>query len=549
MKVADFFCGGGGFSEGFRQAGFQIVFAVDKWKPAVTTYKGNKPGVNVLLDDVVRISNLDEDEFEELVPDSEVIIGSPPCQAFSQSNKSGNADKTIGIQLIEAYLRVVARKKFKHNSILKYWVLENVPNSQKYIKEKYTAQDLGLEGDFILDTRCQAAGIYNAKNFGAPTNRKRFLCGDFPALEKTHTDDEAVKLKTVLNSLGDPMEKGEFEITDVNYPDLVLPKHQITDFQYIHELAPFEWKTAKRLKQDKGYMGKMAFPEDENKPARTVMATMSASSREAMILKYKEDKYRLPTVREVASMMSFPIDYKFYGSTKGIKHTLVGNAVPPKLSYAVAKAIAKDSGIRVPAKYIPIQHDSTIEFVDLNGKVIPVKKEKPRRDIAKFKYHIPYLILNAYRIELTNYHSDFVEKKFQWDAELHYSQGKKKAAVYTFDVKKEMLDKKFIEPIEQYIKSMEKRLVSFDEFQKIYCKTTEERAVSGELGPYELLDDVRRFIDQLISTLEGQMLKPVDSELIELPNVIIIGYYLLQQLVKRMGEKVDGCDDKEEKTQ
>lgn len=42
MRVADFFCGGGGFSEGFRQAGFEIVFAVDKWEPAVTTYHENK---------------------------------------------------------------------------------------------------------------------------------------------------------------------------------------------------------------------------------------------------------------------------------------------------------------------------------------------------------------------------------------------------------------------------------------------------------------------------------------------------------------------------
>lgn len=99
MRVADFFCGGGGFSEGFRQAGFNIVFAVDKWEPAITTYKGNKPGVNAILDDVIRISNLPDDEFEALVPDSEVIIGSPPCQSFSHSNKSGNADKSIMIPL------------------------------------------------------------------------------------------------------------------------------------------------------------------------------------------------------------------------------------------------------------------------------------------------------------------------------------------------------------------------------------------------------------------------------------------------------------------
>lgn len=111
MRVADFFCGGGGFSEGFRQAGFEIVFAVDKWEPAVTTYRGNKPGVNVIQDDVIRISLLSDEEFEKAVPDSEVIIGSPPCQAFSHSNKSGNGDKTLGIQLIEAYLRIIARKK------------------------------------------------------------------------------------------------------------------------------------------------------------------------------------------------------------------------------------------------------------------------------------------------------------------------------------------------------------------------------------------------------------------------------------------------------
>lgn len=548
MKVADFFCGGGGFSEGFRQAGFQIVFAIDKWKPAVTTYKGNKPGVNVLLDDVIRVSNLSEDEFEKLVPDSEVIIGSPPCQAFSQSNKSGNADKTLGIQLIEAYLRIIARKKFKNNSVLKYWVLENVPNSQKYIKEEYTAQDLGLEGDFVLYTRCEAAGIYNAKNFGAPTNRKRFLCGDFPKLEQTHKDNEVVKLKTVLGSLGDPLEDDEIDIVDVNYPDFSLSNKQITDFHYIRELAPFEWKTAKRLKQDKGYMGKMAFPENEDNPARTVMATMSASSREAMILSYKKDRYRLPTVREAASMMSFPIDYRFYGSTRGIKHTLVGNAVPPKLSLAIAKAIAKDAGIKIPNKYIPIHHDPEIEFVNLNGSIIPINEEKPRRDIAKFKYHIPYLILNEYRVELTNYHSNFEKKKFRWNVELHYSQGKKKAAVYNFEITKDMIEAKFRNLIEQYIKSMEGYIYSFDKFQQTYCKTTAQRISRGELGPYELLDSVREFIDQLMVPEERTVMKTVDKQPTELPNAIVVGYYILQQIVKRMEEKTNGCDNKKEKT-
>ena len=548
MRVADFFCGGGGFSEGFRQAGFDLVFAVDKWKPAVMTYKGNKPGVNVILDDIIRISNLGDEEFENLVPDSEVIIGSPPCQAFSQSNKSGNADKTIGIQLIEAYLRIIARKKFKKNSVLKYWVLENVPNSQKYIKKEYSAKDLGVEGDFILHTRNNNSGIYNAKNFGAPTNRKRFLCGDFPELEITHSDEEAVTLKAVLDSLGDPLAKTKSDICDVNYPDLILSSTEITDFHYIRELAPFEWKTAKRLKQDKGYMGKMAFPENENNPARTVMATMSSSSREAMILRYQEDRYRLPTVREVASMMSFPIDYRFYGNTMGIKHTLVGNAVPPKLSYAIAKSIARENGLDVPNKYIPIQHDSDIKFVNLNGVILSINQEKPRREVAKFKYHIPYLILNSYRVELTNYHSDFTNNKFCWDAELHYSQGKKRAAVYDFEVSLDMIDEKFRKPIIRYINKIDKKLLSFDEFQKAYCKTERQRQESGELGPFELLDDVRNFICSLMSPLEMKDKKSIINGLYELPNAIIVGYYLLQHIIKKMGGKDNGCANKETET-
>ena len=112
-KVADFFCGGGGFSEGFKLAGFEIKFAVDKWQPAITTHHANHVKANSRVDDVIRISNLADEEFHKLVPDTEVIIGSPPCTFFSNSNKSGKGNKSLGIELIEAYLRIVARKKNK----------------------------------------------------------------------------------------------------------------------------------------------------------------------------------------------------------------------------------------------------------------------------------------------------------------------------------------------------------------------------------------------------------------------------------------------------
>ena len=47
---------------------------------------------------------------------------------------------------------------------------------------------------------------------------------------------------------------------------------------------------------------------------------------------------------------------------KGV-HTLVGNAVPPKLSYAIAKAIAEEEHEPMPKQYPRIEHDNNIEFV------------------------------------------------------------------------------------------------------------------------------------------------------------------------------------------
>ena len=535
MRVVDFFCGGGGFSEGFRQAGFDIVFAVDNWAPAVKTYKGNKPCVNVIQDDVIRIADLPDDEFEALVPDSEVIIGSPPCQSFSHSNKSGNADKSMGIRLIEAYLKIIARKKYKQDSVLLYWVLENVPSVKDYIKEEYTAADFNLKGNFVLRPLDGASGRYNAKYFGAPTNRIRYLCGEFPKPTEIKNDSNVITLQMVLDSLGDPMRTDNNPIVDINYPDLALPCQEVTDQHYVYELAEFEYQAAKRLKQDKGYMGKMSFPENTSKPARTVMATMTASSREAMILGYRDEKYRLPTVREAACMMSFPLDFWFYGGSKGIKHTLVGNAVPPKLSYAIAKAIAEKEHEPLPRQYPRIEHDNSIEFINLNGVEFEIKKETPRRAGAKFKYHIPYLIIDAYRVELTNYHSDFENKMFKWDAEIHYSQGKEKAKVYIPILKLCDLPKPYHLKITKFITRIQIKIPNMNTFQRVYCMTSEERKKQPWIGPYELLNLIKEFIDNLIIVDDQKKPIYVKEKPERLPLEIAIGYYILSNLIDHMG--------------
>jgi len=534
LRVADFFCGGGGFSEGFRQAGFDVCFALDIWQPAIDTFQANKPNAKVLKEDIVKISNLPDEEFHSVVPDVEVIIGSPPCVAFSNSNKSGGADKTLAIKLLKAFLKIIARKKYKKDSILQYWALENVPNISKYIKPEYAAEELGLEGDWKFRALYPNSGIYNAKHYGAPTNRKRFLCGEFPAIVETNSNCHVLPLRTVLTSLGDPIDNSVREIKDCNYPGLKMPSSELTDHFYEHIIPEFEWEKAKRAKQDKGYMGKMSFPENLNNPARTIMATMSSCSRESMILARKNEGYRLPTVREVASMMSFPIDYRFYGKTKSVKYRLVGNAVPPKLSFALAKAILLDLGMEIPGRYIRIKHDSQIDFFDLNNTKIPLKEEKPKSDLSKFKYHIPYLIYSAYRVELTNHHSDFEKRKIKWDAEIHYSQGKDKANVFTPKLNIEALNEKQQAKVNKFIEDKMKELTTQEDFQKIHCLTNVER--QGLLGPFELLSQVREIIDTILSNEESKSAIIETSEKPgKLPISIVVGYVILNKLMNHIG--------------
>lgn len=527
LRVVDFFCGGGGFSEGFRQAGFNVIWAVDIWQPAVDTHNENHPETNAIKGDVIKLSMLPDKEFHETIPDAEVIIGSPPCTAFSNSNKSGNGDKAKGIALIEAYLRIVARKKYKRGSILKYWILENVPKVQTHIQDEYTASNLKLDGNFKLKVKGEGSGVFNAKYFGVPSSRKRYFCGDFPKPEVTiKNDSELIPLKKITAALGSPITKINATIQDPVY-DFVLKGMEVTDHHYTQEIAEFEWKTAKRLKQDKGYMGKMSLPENENKPARTIMATMSFSARESFILRMGIDKFRAPTIREVASLMSFPIDYRFYGSSIGTKYKLVGNSVPPKMSYAFAKAINKDLNVRNTNKYTPLQHAGNIDFKNLNGDIFHINVEKTKKANAKFKYHIPYYIYNAYRIELTNKQSDFENNTFSWRCEIHHSQGKK-AKIYIPELGDLKLDKIDITKANQFITQLRTRRISAKKFQEAFCKTSSERENENLLGPYELLEQIQSFLLGNFDFKNDKLKFGIPKNgLPDLSRPISLGYFLL----------------------
>ncbi|MBI4068525.1 DNA cytosine methyltransferase [Candidatus Kaiserbacteria bacterium] len=474
MRVADFFCGAGGFSEGFRQKGFDVVFALDNWEPAVKTHDLNHPDCKCVQMDIL---NLDTPaKIDAVVPDVDIIIGSPPCVAFSGSNKAGKADKSLGIKLIEAYLRIVA---WKSKGTLKYWILENVPNSGNYIKEKYSWRELGLPGKGP-DLEVRQRNILNAALYGAPQKRKRFVCGDYPVpIETNPTTRDWVTMAKVMNALTNPLcNKKPAKITDPLY-GFSIPSSQLTDHFYDSHVEEYEWSRAKRLKEDHGFMGKMDFPERLDRAARTVMATMSASTRESMIFAAKKDGkdagFRLPTIREIATFMSFPINYQFEGGNEGTKYKLVGNAVCCKLSAALAAAIAKRE--RIPLSEC-VAFPSRKPSVNLNGMKRIAKSPKPKRPDARFSVHIPYLKIKGFRVELTNKGFEFGNSKFKWTAILHHGSGK--------DAKKATLTERDVE-------SMLSKEPGFKRFKKLVeTEFKNVRVTSAQLQESYVLNDASK---------------------------------------------------------
>src|SRR2546422_522567 len=92
LPVISLFCGCGGLDLGFREAGFQPLVAIDKDASACKTYEHNHAGVRVLNQDLSSAPRgYVLDRLAELPQARKPVgvIGGPPCQAFSLSNRNG----------------------------------------------------------------------------------------------------------------------------------------------------------------------------------------------------------------------------------------------------------------------------------------------------------------------------------------------------------------------------------------------------------------------------------------------------------------------------
>jgi DNA (cytosine-5)-methyltransferase 1 len=526
FTVIDFFCGAGGFSEGFRQQGFKIVAGIDSWKPAIDTFNFNF-GLNCEPRNILEYEKSIK-KIEEL-PDTEVIIGSPPCVSFSTSNKSGKADKSLGLKLTKIFLRVVAVKKHKPKSKLKAWFMENVTNSKIHLPKQYSFEQLGLknwaiEQNFdpksIAITLEDKRSVINSADYGVPQARTRVFTGEIIRTKrhitpnKTHqapdqdgiTLPKYITLGYIRKNLPSPNSQQSDEyIIDPLYNNVKIKKSELTDQFYDTGLYACDWKGSKFLKMNHPYMGTMYFPEREDRPSRTITATKIGNSREAIIFRSEgvrvgNGEYRTLTIREAATLMGFPITFQFIGS-EGSKWKLAGNAVCPPVSRAFAKVVRQEYTLGEIAQYHVVNQSSILHNVpNLNTFERKIFGNPPqRKQGSRFRRH-PIKEGNL-TVTLSNYDIEKNGKSQEkWLTSIQYGTG------YGFPVQKFS---------DGYFKKLEPIIMNFENgpsFIDIINNGFSEKVAKAEklqdmyenqqnhgkyLNPVELVDTVGELINSI----------------------------------------------------
>ncbi|ALA19772.1 cytosine methyltransferase [Chelatococcus sp. CO-6] len=162
MSVVDLFSGAGGLSEGFRQAGFAILAGSDNDPDALATFAANFPEARAIHGDIRRPAV--REQILDFAHRATVLVGGPPCQAFSQVR---NHTRMIDDPRNALYREFVDTLRA---ALPPAFVMENVTGmDQMGVREQILA-DLTLDGEY--DVRAQ---VVDAADFGVPQTRKRLL--------------------------------------------------------------------------------------------------------------------------------------------------------------------------------------------------------------------------------------------------------------------------------------------------------------------------------------------------------------------------------------
>jgi DNA (cytosine-5)-methyltransferase 1 len=323
VNYIDLFSGAGGMSLGFDQAGFDNIFSIDIEPRFCETYKFNFPHHNLIQKDISKVSN---EEIKLLTGNKiiDVVIGGPPCQGFSMAGNIGRkfTDDPRN-QLFREFARVVEIVQPK------YFVMENVARLFTHNKGETKKEIIALFKKMNYNVDCK---VVNTADFGIPQVRNRVLFIGNRISNKiifpTKTVDKPISIKDAIDKFP-KLKSGEIsKIPNHNamkHSEQMLEKMKfVSDGGNRNEIPEY-------IRPQSGDVRKY-IRYKSTEPAVCVTGDMRK------IFHYSQN--RALTVRELATIQTFPLDFIFKGSTIS-QQQQVGNSVPPILAKEIALTITK----------------------------------------------------------------------------------------------------------------------------------------------------------------------------------------------------------------
>jgi DNA (cytosine-5)-methyltransferase 1 len=389
----DLFAGCGGLSEGFYRQGFKALAHVEFNHWACETLRtrmkfyGYKDYDKAVIEQDITKENILEN-IENVVKGRavDIIIGGPPCQAYSTAGRVRDGKKMATDArnfLFESYVRILEYYKPK------FFVFENVIG----------LLSARVEGSLIFPRVINALGqsyklindpailVHNTADYGVPQIRKRVIIMGvrkdinkdvmqlYNDVVKTHWNPEVPAIErngrkqfvNVMQAIGDlpPVEPGHDASTqEFNYPcnneflmrigkpgihplmDHIARRHNDLDRERFQVMIHNHWSFGQLRREMPQYEHEHARVFDNSyvvqwwdMPSKTILAHIHKDGFQ--FIHPDEAQRRTFTVREAARIQSFPDDFEFIGS-RGEKYKQIGNAVPPLFAEALAKSIKKN---------------------------------------------------------------------------------------------------------------------------------------------------------------------------------------------------------------
>lgn len=356
LTAVDLFCGAGGMTAGLARAGFNVIGAVDYWKPAVRTYCRNF-SYPAILADLRAISDKEVRGF--LGPASkhiDLLVGGPPCQGVSLRN--GRSEKNDGAELIFEFVRYVRLLRPR------MFLMECRMGISFGRNKNITAQ---------IETALMEAGygvgrrIVNAAEYDVPQVRNRLFCygwlmDEMPEFSLPGSEYNSDTFRTVGDAIKDlpppALARNGFSSDDLHYligmSEMNLerlrhlpPGGDVKDLP--SRLKPPYYKYKDGSRGHHGAYGRL----DMDRPSVAITDGFDSFTKGKFGHPYED---RNITLREGARLQTFPDTFLFEGSQRE-RVTLIGNATPVLLAERFARALA--THLQTAPAYYPVPRRPT----------------------------------------------------------------------------------------------------------------------------------------------------------------------------------------------